>query len=49
MMEEIQIGEFVIIRTKKGFFWITDKSGEGMEIAEDILESAIKDFYLKHF
>jgi hypothetical protein len=48
--EFITIGEYTVGPHNSGNgFWIEHNSGEGMQVREDFLEDAIREFYKEHF
>lgn len=48
MDESIEIGDYTLSRTN-GRFWITHKSGEGMEVADELIAKFVDQFYKEHF
>jgi len=46
---EIEVGEFQIVEMLNGDFWITNVSGEGMQVSSEKLEKLIADFFDKEF
>lgn len=48
LRDSVSIGRFEISKTNNRL-WIYDKSGEGMEVKEEVLERVLKEFYTENF
>lgn len=51
-MTQIQIGDFLLVRTDEGKLWINHVNGESMECNDDTesgLETVIEQFWKVHF
>lgn len=46
---QVAVGQFTICRQDNNSIWIQRQDGEGAQFSDSLFESAIKEFYEKHF
>ena len=47
--EIVLVGDFCILKTAAGDYWIEHRSGEGMSVPAERFEELIKEFYNAEF
>lgn len=45
----LYIGDYAVMPYQHGGFWVENEIGEGMQVKEETLERALREFWHEHF